>query len=193
MPVVVVLAAGRGTRFNADRTKLLALLRGKPVVAHAIDCARRSHLPLKIVLANDAPRTLIDAVSILVEARDIVWNANSALGVTHSIACGLAAAPDAANWIVLPGDMPNVQPDDVRAVLRALDEPDVLAARPTHAGEPGYPVGLSRRLGIDWSGSVASAGPLLLKALAHARRIADCSPGVVQDVDTVADLNGLAR
>ena len=191
-PVVVLLAAGRGTRFNAEGTKLLALLRGRPVVAHAIDCAHRSNLLLKVVLAEDAPRVLVEAVQALVGEQNIVWNAYAALGVTQSIARGLAASPDAASWILLPGDMPNVQPNDMHAVLRVLDEPDVLAARPVHAGKPGHPVGLSRRLGIDWSKSIASAGPVLLRALAHAHHVDNCSPGVIQDVDTVADLEGLS-
>ena len=38
-----------------------------------------------------------------------------------SIAAGVRASPDSAGWLVLPGDMPLVQPATLLAVARALD------------------------------------------------------------------------
>jgi len=42
------------------------------------------------------------------------------LGMGYSIGAGVSARPDASGWLILPGDMPMVQPATLRAVAREL-------------------------------------------------------------------------
>ena len=120
-PTVIVLAAGRGERFKAsggNTHKLTALLAGKPVLQHVLDAVQASGLPHHVVQA-DVSRP----------------------GMGDSIAEGVRATPDAAGWLILPGDLPLVRGASLRAVADALDQHVVVV--PTHRGVRGHPVGFS--------------------------------------------------
>ena len=54
------------------------------------------------------------------------------------------ARPMRAGWLVLPGDMPLVQPATLLAVARALDHHAVAYAQ--HRGRRGHPVGFAAEL-----------------------------------------------
>ena len=49
MVLAVLLAAGAGTRFDGDEHKLRAQLRGRPVIAHALDALQASGLEAVVV------------------------------------------------------------------------------------------------------------------------------------------------
>ena len=110
----VVLAAGQGLRFGGQ--KLLAPLRGRPLLQHALDAVNASSLsPIVVVLGADG-----DAIETGVSpgrAR-IVRNPDHATGQASSLRVGLRAleASDAA--VVVLGDQPNV----TAALLDALVE-----------------------------------------------------------------------
>src|SRR5215213_8982752 len=97
-PVVLVLASGRGERFIASGgsgSKLQALLAGKPVLEHTLAAVRASGLPFHV---EDAGHP----------------------GMADSIAAAVRATPDAGGWLVLPGDLPLISPQSLRAVASAL-------------------------------------------------------------------------
>jgi len=110
----VVLAAGQGLRFGGQ--KLLAPLRDRPLLQHALDAANGSSLsPIVVVLGADA-----DAIEAGVRAgrARLVRNEEHATGQASSLRVGLRAleASDAA--VVVLGDQPNV----TAALLDALVE-----------------------------------------------------------------------
>src|SRR5688572_6597570 len=93
-PTVLVLASGRGERFAASgggTHKLQALLAGKPVLQHTLDAVAASGLPWHV---EDAGHD----------------------GMGDTIAAAVRATPDAAGWLILPGDLPLVQGATLRAV-----------------------------------------------------------------------------
>ena len=95
MPVVIVLAAGRGTRFRASGgtgSKLQADLYGKPVLTHVLAAVEHSGLAVHVV-----HRACGD-------------------GMSDSIAEGVRATPAASGWLVLPGDLPVGDGDGVLAI-----------------------------------------------------------------------------
>jgi len=132
---VVLLAAGRATRMGAN--KLVADLRGKPVLAHAVDAVTAAGLPPPIVvLGHEATAT-----RAAVERRPacFVIAPDHAEGIARSLAAGIAAVP--ADWdaaIVCLGDMPRLSPALLRA-LAARARPDVVIV-PCHEGVRGNPV-----------------------------------------------------
>jgi molybdenum cofactor cytidylyltransferase len=69
-----------------------------------------------------------------------------------SIACGVAATEDAAGWLVLPADLPLIQPSSLVAVAQALQTHTVVL--PRYQGKRGHPVGF---------GPAARAGLLALR------------------------------
>lgn len=167
-PTVLVLASGRGERFIASGgqgSKLQALLAGRPVLAHTLDAVRASGLPFHV---EDAGHP----------------------GMGDSIAAAVTATRDAAGWLVLPGDLPLVQPASLRAVAAALARHTVVL--PVHDGVRGHPVGFGPACR---DALLALAGAEGAAAVVKAQRAAGAvielpldDAGIVTDVDTVADL-----
>ncbi|MCW5259893.1 hypothetical protein D5045_06355 [Verminephrobacter eiseniae] len=190
-PVVLLLGAGKGTRFNAAGTKLLAPLRGRPLLAHVVTHVRVTGLPMRLVLDSTAPQPLVDLADQLTREGEIVQNPLAARGIGTSIAAGMHATKQATGWLVLPADMPNIGSDVITLVAQALEDPRIMSARPVYRGTPGYPLGFSRRCNIDWNTSLIAMGLTLLKAKAAGRALFVETPGVVQDVDQPSDLAAL--
>lgn len=172
LPTVIVLAAGRGERFTRSggaTHKLEAPLAGMTVLQRVLRTVAQSGLPCHVVRAV---------------AED------SAAGMGDSIARGVRATARAAGWLILPGDLPLVGADSLLQVAAALSSSPV--ALPFWNGRQGHPVGfapscyaaLAQLHGDRGAASIVAAhrqaGTLCALPLAD--------PGIVEDVDTVADL-----
>jgi len=98
----------------------------------------------------------------------------------------VAERSGAPGWLVLPGDMPLVQPGTLLAVAGALEQHPVAYAQ--FQGRRGHPVAFAAELYselIQLSGD-DGARRVMLRYPAHGQDVDDA--GVVQDVDTPADL-----
>lgn len=188
LPTVVVLAAGGGARFEGAGPKLGQSLGSASVLEHTLEAVVSAGLPLVVVTVA----ALVEVARGVVASRDIVLlppvgsASREPLGVGFSIASGVSARPHAPGWLILPGDMPLVQPQTLRAVARALAQAPVAYAQ--HRGRQGFPVGLSAEL---YSELVQLSGEeglrrLLVRYPSTAVEVAD--PGVLQDINTQADL-----
>ena len=169
LPVVIVLAAGRGERFAASGGtlhKLDALLAGKPVLAHVLDAVKASGLTFQVVRA-DASRP----------------------GMGDSIAAGIKATADAPGWLILPGDLPLIRSETLRILALA---PAAAVTVPVYQGRHGHPVRFDRSCMqelLNLKGNEGAA--LILRAQAAINSVAFMTVndvGTVQDVDTLADL-----
>jgi CTP:molybdopterin cytidylyltransferase MocA len=131
-PLVAVLAAGAGTRFDpqAYGAKLDAMLIGKPVGQWALDAVAAAGLaPGLIVVGADAPQfARASSWSLLVNDR-----AHEGLGTSLTIAAGAALAEGRA-LLVLLADMPLVGPEHLAALTA---HPFAATLYPT--GKPGVP------------------------------------------------------
>lgn len=164
-PTVIVLASGRGERFIAGGgtgSKLKALLAGRPVLERTLDAVRASGLPWHL---EDVGHP----------------------GMGDSIAAAVRATPHAAGWLILPGDLPLVQPATLRAVAAALGG-RVNAVQPEYRGERGHPVGFAAGC---WAQLAALEGNLGASSVLRAMRAIDSvidlavdDAGVVTDIDT---------
>lgn len=192
-PVIVVVAAGRGSRFQAGPSmphKLLAALDGMTVLASTLRQAVASHLPVVVVTTA----ALVEAAAGVVAARDIVLvpevppvaAARPDLGMGYSIAAGVAARGDAPGWLVLPGDLPLVRPDTLQAVAGALVEHPVAFAQ--HRGRRGHPVGFAAELYSELVALRGDDGARRILARYPSQPVSVDDPGVLLDVDTPDDL-----
>ena len=134
----LVLAAGAGSRFGA--TKQLAMLRGRPLLEHAL-AAVAGVSPRVVVLghAADEIRARVD----LHGAEPVVcpdWEE----GQSASLRCGLAALADADAVLVVLADQPGLTRAAVDALVSAGGDED--AVRATYGGTPAHPVLLRRPL-----------------------------------------------
>jgi molybdenum cofactor cytidylyltransferase len=181
-PTIVVLAAGRGIRFKGATHKLAQPFAGSTVLGTVLRHAIETHLPV-LVVTTDA---LAEEASSLVASRDIVLMPpardppDSHTGMGVSIRAGVAARADAQGWLILPADMPLVQPATMLAVARSLDEHPIVFAQ--YQGRRGHPVysDLAQLDGDDGARRVLARYP------SFGVEVDD--PGVLIDLDTEDDL-----
>jgi molybdenum cofactor cytidylyltransferase len=187
----LILAAGLGRRFGA--AKLMAPLRGRPLVSYPLDVAGRAHATgllsdLRIVVAPDDA-----AVTGL--ARDAgatpLVNPSPEHGLSGSLRLGLRGL-DAGAALVLLADQPLVRLDVLAVLVAAWHEGLGTLIRPRYAGnpdQPGHPVLLDRSI---WPLADQLQGDMglghVLAAGATGVALIDV-PGSNPDVDTPADLH----
>jgi molybdenum cofactor cytidylyltransferase len=190
-PTIVVLAAGAGSRFDGSGHKLEQPLGEGSVIGQTLRNVLAARMPVVVVTT---PR-LADAVARLVASRDVivlpeVGTAGSLpLGMGYSISTGVTARPDAAGWLILPGDMPLVQPATLRAVGEALAEHPVVVAQ--HRGLRGHPVGFSPELYSELAGLTGDDGARRVVARYPAFGLEVDDAGVLADIDTPDDLKAV--
>jgi molybdenum cofactor cytidylyltransferase len=186
-PAVVVLAAGKGSRFGGVSHKLTQPFGASTVLGTTLATALASELPVVVVTTEALAAEAAHAVA----SRDVVVVSDfeAARGMGHSIAAGVAARADARGWLVLPGDMPRVSVDTLRAVAAALDDHPVAYAQ--HLGRRGHPVGFSAELFSELLSLTGDEGARRLLARYPAFGVEVDDPGVLMDIDTVADLHAV--
>ena len=174
MPVVIVLAAGRGERFAASGAtvhKLQALLAGKPVLEHVLDAVRASGLPFHVVQSD-----------------------SSRPGMGDSIAAGVRATPDAPGWLILPGDLPLIRSETLRAIALA---PPAAVTVPMYQGQRGHPVRFAAGCGPELMRLLGNNGAAhVVRAQAAMNSVAFMEldeVGIVNDIDTLDDLRRAER
>ncbi len=192
-PAVIVLAAGKGSRFLGTDHKLAQDLSGSTVLDRTLQNAIASHLRVVVVTT----RKLADVACRNVAARDVIVlpevgaPGQTTLGMGYSISAGISARPEADGWLILPGDMPQVQPATLQAVARQLEEHAVAYAQ--YKGRRGHPVGFSAELYSELRALSGDEGARRLVARYPAFGVEVDDAGVLVDVDTLADLEGVRR
>jgi molybdenum cofactor cytidylyltransferase len=190
-PAVIVLAAGKGSRFEGLDHKLVQSLGSLTVLGTTLRQAIASQLPVVVVTTE----RLADVARRSVAARDVVivpevgTAAQVPLGMGYSIAAGVSARPDAAGWLILPGDMPQVQPETLQRVARELTSHAVVYAQ--YRGRRGHPVGFSGELYSELAALTGDEGARRVIARYPAFALNLDDPGVLVDVDTVEDLEAV--
>jgi len=190
-PAVIVLAAGKGSRFLGADHKLAQSLGALTVLGTTLQHAIASHLQVVVVTTE----ALADAACRSVAARDVIVlpevgaPGQTALGMGYSISVGVGARPDAHGWLILPGDMPRVQPLTLQAVARQLEHHAVAYAQ--YKGRRGHPVGFSPELYSELIALSGDEGARRLVARYPAFGVEVDDAGVLVDVDTLADLDSL--
>ena len=192
-PAVIVLAAGKGSRFLGADHKLAQTLGASTVLGTTLQHAIASDLQVVVVTTQ----ALADLACRSVAARDVIVlpeigaPGETALGMGHSIGAGVSARPEAGGWLILPGDMPQVQPLTLQAVARQLAHDAVAYAQ--YKGRRGHPVGFSPELYSELIALRGDEGARRLVARYPAVGVEVDDPGVLVDLDTLADLDTLRR
>jgi molybdenum cofactor cytidylyltransferase len=180
--LAVLLAAGAGTRFVGPGHKLLAEVRGRPVVSHALEAMVESDVGDCIVVHG-----AIDLSSVVDEPM-LVHNPDWVSGQRSSVEIALRFAADHGYDCVVIGlgDQPFVSADAWRSVAEA--DGDIVVA--TYDGVRGNPVKLDKSV---WelfrvTDGDADAGARTLMHL-HPELVREVAcKGISADIDTPEDL-----
>ncbi|WP_424361384.1 nucleotidyltransferase family protein [Methylocystis parvus] len=189
----IILAAGRGARYGAAQSKLIADIDGVPIIRRVAQAALASRAARAVVVTGHAKKEIEAALSGLPVA--FVFNPDFASGLASSLRTGLSAVADADGALALLGDMPGVTPSIIDALIAAFEkEPTSAAVIPTSDGRRGNPVLLSRALFPQVAMLEGDEGAR--KLLRETRGVVELSlddEGVLADVDTPADLMRFRR
>jgi molybdenum cofactor cytidylyltransferase len=174
----VVLAAGAGSRFTGAGHKLLAVLRGRPVIAWAVEHALDAGLDETIVVTGAVELPLPAGVTMVHNGGWAEGQATSLrVAVDHAEGQGHAAV------VVGLGDQPFVPAGAWQAVAGT----DASVAVATYEGVRGNPVRLDRAV---WP-LLPTSGDAGARVLIRARPdlvVEVACPGSSTDIDTIEDL-----
>jgi molybdenum cofactor cytidylyltransferase len=164
LPVVLVLASGRGERFIASggtTHKLQADLGGKTVLERTLAAVRTSGLN---------------------------WHLEDAglPGMGDSIASAVRTTRNAPGWMVLPADLPLIRPQTLVDIARATVEGDVLV--PVFEGQRGHPVRFAANCGNSLAILHGNQGAAQVTYVKGATKLVVSDRGCVMDIDTLGDL-----
>ena len=191
--VAVVTAAGSAERFGGK--KLLTQIDGEPLLDHTIDALLDGGVAEVIVVVGKDDRAELERdVNAMLDPRvRAVENPDPSRGMFSSIQEGVAQAQGDA-ILVMPGDMPFVSPETVRAVIAAYErKPSIVS--PRYRGKRGHPVALPASLRDE----IRAADPRatlhdVIHAHADIRVDVDVDDaGIIRDVDRPEDLESKAR
>jgi molybdenum cofactor cytidylyltransferase len=142
---IVLLAAGRSSRMGGPN-KLMALFDGKPLVRRTAERALGSKASGTIVVTGHQRERVRAALPGL----DVTFadNPDFADGLSTSLKAGIAYLPeDTAGAMIVLGDMPGIESDDLDRLIDAFREAGGNSVvRASHQGKRGNPVLLPRAL-----------------------------------------------
>lgn len=143
--VGVVLAAGRGERFAAadpaGSPKMLAPIDGVPMVRRVVATLIAGGVDRCVVVVSTDGAA---AIGVTLEGLpvELVVNPDPSRGMFSSVQCGVGATDDTDQCVLLPGDMPFIQPLTV-TLLIATARDSARTVAPSLDGHAGHPVVLS--------------------------------------------------
>lgn len=190
MIAAIVLAAGRGARFAEGSPggppKMLALVDGVPMIRRTVESLVAGGVDRSVVVVSgEQAAAIARALSGL--AVTCVVNPDPDRGMFSSIQCGMVAAADAVTCVLLPGDMPFVQPATVARLL-SVAATSGRTAVPRLDDRDGHPVVCGSGLRDRVIAARADARLDHLMREEDVLHVDVTDPGVRRDVDRPADL-----
>ncbi len=121
--VVVILAAGKGSRMHSDLPKVLHQLAGKPLLAHVMDAARSLN-PQKIVTVYGHGGDQVQAYFNQYKTNaPLQWVLQEQqLGTGHAVAQTLPHISAHATVLILYGDVPLIASNTLQSLVAAVNE-----------------------------------------------------------------------
>jgi len=113
---IVILAAGKGTRMQSDRAKVLHSLAGRPLLIHVLDTVATLNPQRVLVVVGYQSEEVKQACA----NRPIEFvEQDKQLGTGHAVLQAQAALEDfEGDVLILCGDMPLIQSSTLQALLR---------------------------------------------------------------------------
>ncbi len=128
----IILAAGKGTRMESDKAKVLHLLAGRPMIHYVLDAAAQIAGNAVIVVVG----TQAEEVRAAVSARSRALFAYQArqLGTGHAVLCAMTELPKHTEHVlILCGDVPMITARTLQELaaqhIRGCNDLTVMGAR----------------------------------------------------------------
>jgi molybdenum cofactor cytidylyltransferase len=181
----VLLAAGSSRRFGANKL-LQPLANHVPV---AVQAARQllTAIPTSIAVVRPEDQELKAKLAAL--PIKVIDNPQHLAGMSSSLVCGVRATQDAAGWVIALADMPYIPVTVIHQVAQQIYFGAPIVA-PTFKGQRGHPVGFASQLGPELLQLHGDNGArdIIARHESLLRRFAVDSAGILQDIDTAAEM-----
>jgi len=114
--VIIILAAGKGTRMKSEKAKVLHMLFGRPMIMHVVDTAVKvAGKEIIIVIGNQADKVK-DVVSVSADIKFALQEEQRGTG--HAVQCALPVLPDHCQHVViLSGDVPLIKSSTIQNLI----------------------------------------------------------------------------
>jgi len=184
----MILAAGESRRFGGS--KLIATIRGKPVLEHVIECAASARLErLILVLGADGSELISRFGKNLPQGAVTVMNPDYKSGMSTSIRKGMESAKGSGAVMLFLGDMPFITATLTEKVISAYRASCAWACRPVCGKIPGHPVIIGRELFEELNNIAGDEGAKRVLGKAEDRTVLiETSPETQRDIDSETDL-----
>jgi molybdenum cofactor cytidylyltransferase len=189
LPVGILLAAGRGSRFDpaGAHNKLLARLPDGELVVAASARKLLAVLPRVIAVVSSQGNEVADVLRLL--GCEVTVCADAGQGMAASLVQAVRySLPAARSWVVALGDMPFVQAATIRSLCDALAAGAAIAA-PVSGGRRGNPVGFSEQYLTDLLALEGDQGARSILMAHPVTRVGVDDPGIFDDIDHPLDLS----
>ncbi len=190
-PVVLLLAAGRSSRFGSDKRRA-TVAEGTQLLQLSVVCYRQTGLDLVLCLSARSGDDELESRFSVPGVRVLRCDA-AEQGMGGTLAQGVQACPPAPGIFVALGDMPLVREDTLRALEEAFATDRIVV--PYCRGRRGHPV----LFGRDYYDALATLGgdrgasSLLAEKPGACTAIEVRDPGIFTDVDRSEDLVAARR
>lgn len=189
MSGALVLAAGSSRRFGDDKRQA-RLPNGKLVIQQTLEHLRQVFDEVLVVLRHDDDAFAAQLAALFPDPAIRYFLApDSSLGMGHSLAGAISQIRHWDGAFVFLADMPFTLPATLTQLKQNLNYPNdiVVPVYQTHQGHPvgfgaGYFDAMSRLKGDRGAKSITN------EHAEHIIEVVVTDPGVIQDVDTPADL-----
>jgi len=124
-PLALVLAAGEGTRMQSATPKVLHKVAGLSLIGHAMMTAQGAGIHrIGVIIGPGRADVGAEATRVLPSAQ--LFTQNERRGTAHAVLQAEEMMKEGASaLVILFGDTPLVQPESLKSLLAALDEPGV--------------------------------------------------------------------
>ncbi|MFK7828995.1 MAG: NTP transferase domain-containing protein [Congregibacter sp.] len=188
---VLLIAAGRGKRFGSDKRQA-SMDVGKTLLEQTLTCYR-PFFPQVFVCVSDHPRDDLLATRLRESSARVVRCENAEQGMGSTISDAIGACKNFAGTLIALGDMPLISAQVLELLLRYASDRHIVY--PSFNGRRGHPVIFGRAFYSDLERLTGDRGAshLIATKLASCREVAVEDSGVVLDVDTPRDLEGVKK
>ncbi len=187
-PIVgILLAAGRGTRFDpaGQQDKLLQRLSGGQPVAGQSARNLKAVVDRVVAVVRPGQQQLLQVLQDAGCETTVCLDADQ--GMAASLQQGLALAGDAQGWLIALADMPFVAADTLQKLRDAVEQGHDIVV-PTFEGRRGNPVAFSRHHLAALRQLRGDEGARSLLANFPVHKVEVMDPGIHRDIDTPGDL-----
>ena len=187
----LVLAAGQSSRMGRPKALLQCPPSYETFVTRIIRTLRQGGVAEVAVVGRPGDVALQNEIAPHTPAVRYLENPAAELGQLSSIIVGIghAEAIGAGGVLLLPVDIPTVEPATVRALCEAFERGGAPLLRAAHRGRHGHPVIVARPLFAELRNADPAVGAraVFRRDPARVRDVEVDDPGILRDVDHPED------